>query len=102
MKAILIAITVISFFAFGWFFTNAITIDPQEIQTADQQSAAALELIKAGLAWLALCVTLTGVAITEHLKPLVQSLPAVKTCNNCGATSAGHASICHQCRTRFP
>ena len=102
MKAILNILTVISFLAFGWFFLQAISIDPQSIQSADQQAAASLTMIKAGLAWLALCVILTGVAITEHLEPLVQLLPAVKTCNKCGTTSAGHASVCHQCRNRFP
>ena len=88
-----------------WFFINATTIDPQEIQTADQQSAAALELIKAGLAWLALCVTLTGVAITEHLEPVTQYAQqnqGWKTCNKCGTVARGFATRCFKCRNRFP
>ena len=105
MKAILIILTVISFLAFGWFFINATTIDPQEIQSADQQAAAALELIKAGLAWLALCIGLTGLAIIEYLKPVAQysqQNQGWRTCSKCGTVSKGFAETCHKCGHRFP
>ena len=67
MPTILAILTGSSALAFAYFFYQAITINLNDIQSAQQQAASALELLKAGLAWVALCITLTGVAIIQHI-----------------------------------
>ena len=107
MINLLIIVTCTTGLAFGYFFLKATDIDPRSIQTADQQVAASLEMIKAGLAWLAFCVGFTGLAIIDYLKEhfppvrTAQQNQQWKTCNHCGTTSTAEARICHSCRKPF-
>ena len=62
-------------------------------------------MIKAGVAWLALCIGAAGLGIIEYLKPVAQYArlnQGWRTCSKCGTATRGFATRCSKCRNWFP